>query len=769
MNRRSHIAILGAVATALASSTLSALFADAGWIPHVVGVIASVTLGGELGAAVGRRFGAALALRAVGALTGAVFFICAVFAHPASPLGFIPTHRSWGWLANDWHAGISDMRDLSPKVPTHLGLTLFAVTGVAAVAFAVNMMVSHAALAGLPLLTLFVVPVALAPGGVGLLPFVLAAVGYLVLLAAEGRERAERWGRSMPSRRSNVAAGYGQSGRRIGVTAVALAVFLPLVVPGLHADRLISNGDVGIGTGPNGVAANSLSPLAKIKGRLTTQARSDYFTYTSSDGKPQYTRIVVDDLFDGTQFLNSGMDSAQRAANLKVDPHGLSRDVARQPVQVTITMKNLREKFLPVPIPLASVTGIPDKWRFDNKTDTIFAAHADTSGLVYTAESVDIAPTADQLRASQPTPLSDPYFSRYLALPVGLDKELGILAANASRVTDAAPTAYAKAKLLEKWFSSSGGFVYDTQGPTGLEQNALTEFLQNKHGYCVQFASSMALMARLLHIPSRVDVGFTGGTARGSGTFVVASTDSHAWPELYFDGIGWVRFEPTPATGTVAPSGAFVTTDPFVRPTAFPGPQATTLLHPETGYVAPSGPIKWGPIVQTTLVIIFVLLLGLPALASRWRRRRAWAKAGTDPRARAHAAWREVLVTAENVGHRFDPGMSIRGKEAALAERAELSRIAQGSLATLARAEEYALYAKSAPPGDPDIDASARIVTDSLLSAASRMRRVQAMVVPPETLRVWRSGVGGALTSTFEAVDRLSAWVTSPFVRRRTA
>ena len=126
-------------------------------------------------------------------------------------------------------------------------------------------------------------------------------------------------------------------------------------------------------------------------------------------------------------------------------------------------------------------------------------------------------------------------------MPSGLDKELGILASNAARVTASAPSPYAKAKLLEKWFSTSGGFVYDTQGPTGLEQNALTEFLQNKHGYCVQFASSMALMARLLHIPSRVDVGFTGGTARGSGTFVVASTDSHAWPELYFDGIGWVR------------------------------------------------------------------------------------------------------------------------------------------------------------------------------------------------------------------------------------
>ncbi|MDQ1680232.1 MAG: hypothetical protein QOI42_1091, partial [Frankiaceae bacterium] len=293
MTTRSHIAALGALATILASSTLSALFSDSGWIPKVVGVVVAVTLGGELGAQLGRRIGASTLLRATGGVVAFLFFLCAVFAHPVSPLGFLPTRASFGYMHQDWLTGASDMHDLAPKVPTHLGLALFVVLGVGAVALAVNLLSSRPALAGLPLLTMFVIPVAMSPQGVGLRPFVLGAVGYLVLLAAEGRERAARWGRTVAGRRRPLAAsGYGESGRRIGAVAVVLAVVLPLVVPGLHAGRLFQGtpGLTGVGDGKGAV---TLNPLATIKGRLTNSIRTEYFRYTAPS--PQYTRIVVDD------------------------------------------------------------------------------------------------------------------------------------------------------------------------------------------------------------------------------------------------------------------------------------------------------------------------------------------------------------------------------------------------------------------------------------------------------------------------------------------
>jgi transglutaminase-like putative cysteine protease len=56
----------------------------------------------------------------------------------------------------------------------------------------------------------------------------------------------------------------------------------------------------------------------------------------------------------------------------------------------------------------------------------------------------------------------------------------------------------------------------------------------------------MAAMARTLGIPARVAVGFIPGTATADGGMTVGLKDAHAWPELYFEGVGWTRFEPTP-------------------------------------------------------------------------------------------------------------------------------------------------------------------------------------------------------------------------------
>ena len=74
----------------------------------------------------------------------------------------------------------------------------------------------------------------------------------------------------------------------------------------------------------------------------------------------------------------------------------------------------------------------------------------------------------------------------------------------------------------------------------------LTEGDGGRIGYCEQFASAMAVMARSLGIPARVAVGFLEPEQVGDETCEYSAHDLHAWPELYFAGAGWVRFEPTP-------------------------------------------------------------------------------------------------------------------------------------------------------------------------------------------------------------------------------
>ena len=96
-----------------------------------------------------------------------------------------------------------------------------------------------------------------------------------------------------------------------------------------------------------------------------------------------------------------------------------------------------------------------------------------------------------------------------------------------------------------------------------LSDEPLARFLETKRGYCVQFASAMVMLSRAAGIPARMAVGFLPGSIDGDDR-VVRISDAHAWPELYFDRIGWLRFEPTPSgtQNTIAPSYSLPPTTP---------------------------------------------------------------------------------------------------------------------------------------------------------------------------------------------------------------
>ena len=101
---------------------------------------------------------------------------------------------------------------------------------------------------------------------------------------------------------------------------------------------------------------------------------------------------------------------------------------------------------------------------------------------------------------------------------------------------------------LQRWFTESGKFTYSLNVHQPDTAKALIDFLtKDRQGYCQQFAFAMAVLARLLDIPSRVAVGYTEGSPIGHDRWDVRTSDAHAWPELYFQGAGWLRFEPTPS------------------------------------------------------------------------------------------------------------------------------------------------------------------------------------------------------------------------------
>jgi transglutaminase-like putative cysteine protease len=170
---------------------------------------------------------------------------------------------------------------------------------------------------------------------------------------------------------------------------------------------------------------------------------------------------------------------------------------------------------------------------------------SEADGLSYTVESVVPRYDVARLRAADEPPTGD-IAERYLALPAAFPAEL---VDQARGITAGATTRYDRAIALQDWFRS---FTYDRSFPAGSSHNDMQEFLAQRRGYCEQFAGTFAAFARVVGLPSRVAVGFTPGERGDDGRYYVQGRHAHAWPEIYFAGVGWVPFEPTPGRGNAA-------------------------------------------------------------------------------------------------------------------------------------------------------------------------------------------------------------------------
>jgi hypothetical protein len=111
------------------------------------------------------------------------------------------------------------------------------------------------------------------------------------------------------------------------------------------------------------------------------------------------------------------------------------------------------------------------------------------------------------------------------------------------RAADPKPRAIVSTALQ---FFRTQGFHYSLS-PGEYQRNALEEFLfRRRVGFCEHYAASFATLMRLAGIPARVVVGYLGGEYNELGQFfVVRQADTHAWCEVWLEGSGWVRVDPT--------------------------------------------------------------------------------------------------------------------------------------------------------------------------------------------------------------------------------
>ncbi len=115
----------------------------------------------------------------------------------------------------------------------------------------------------------------------------------------------------------------------------------------------------------------------------------------------------------------------------------------------------------------------------------------------------------------------------------------------AKQWTAGATTMYDAAEALQNNLRADFKYTTNIQNaPPGVD--AITWFLQRREGFCTYFATTMAIMARDLGMPSRIVEGFAAGTYDAkSNSYIVKGTQAHVWPQIYFGQYGWINFEPT--------------------------------------------------------------------------------------------------------------------------------------------------------------------------------------------------------------------------------
>ena len=174
----------------------------------------------------------------------------------------------------------------------------------------------------------------------------------------------------------------------------------------------------------------------------------------------------------------------------------------------------------------------------------VYSTSESIAGRPYSVASALVDPTRAQLA-------SVPRLAKTAALDPDLKLPASYRAAALKKLADSNTSGQAsefgKVNALATWLSGPQ-FTYSLDARNLTSEASLVDFLTKvKSGFCVQYAYAMTVLTRLLGIPARFVVGYTGGTRLADGSYQVRNIDAHAWTEVYFPTLGWIRFEPTPA------------------------------------------------------------------------------------------------------------------------------------------------------------------------------------------------------------------------------
>lgn len=503
--------------------------------------------------------------------------------------------------------------------------------------------------------------------------FVLAATGYLGLLVLHSTGTAGERARHSASRSAAGAA---------ALTVVVALIAAPAV--------LLIPTSTWQWSESGGTSATRLDLGLDVSDHLDRGADVLLYSYRASDPEslgPLHAYTLTE--FTGQRWLRGTEPRETEPVQDQVLwPSPIEADRPGQRLQMNVLDLAQDRLLLPDQPRRLSIQG---EWAYDGEADEVIGSGS--TPLEYEAEifEVDLDPVALNAVELVEDPEVDP-----LTLHVPDTGHADQIRALTQRVVDSAGarTQYEQAVAIQDFLRFDSQFTYDVEVDPARTSDAVWDFLGSGRGYCVQFATAMVVMARTLDIPARMAVGFLPGEeADQDGTVEVSGHRAHTWPQVYFHGVGWVRFEPTPPGRTGAPpdwaagvpDDAELPEEEFPTGTAAPeSPEeptdsATAQTTPESTGAAADQPSLWR---WLALALPVGLIAGVLALQYRQRR-------GAD----VERSWARVRRAATGIApEAAHPGETPRGLRARLG----LTGPPGQALAELVGAVEHHRYA---PPG----------------------------------------------------------------------
>ncbi|ACU39591.1 transglutaminaseTgpA domain-containing protein [Actinosynnema mirum] len=453
----------------------------------------------------------------------------------------LPGPQSLGDLVGVLGAALEEVQTGIPPVPDSPAMRCLVMLAIGVVAVVVDTLAVAAAApaaSGLVLLCVFAVPVSLADEMLPLWIFVLGAAAFALLLAVDGQHRHSAW-------RGRLPRGAGVNSAP-AATAVAGAAVVTALLAGLLSAPLV--GTVGRlpGTGEGGGTGKlGLEPMTELRGMLNRGQNKELFRVRDLP-RQAYMRVATLRAYEPDQGFRLGgsMQSGVRANDGEV-PRGAGYDPDAKTEVLEIEPVDWLDNWLPVYGRPRRIESLEDEWRFDPEREMLYSQQRREVDR-YRLETVLDTPTDEQLRQATALgegPGGEKINEEYLDAP-GVDQRVIDLA---EQVTASAQNPFDRAKALHDYFKDpANGFQYKLETKDDLASGALVDFVFNgKTGFCEQYATAMAIMARTLGLPSRVAVGFTAGFPSAEYQ-TITTDDAHAWVEIYFDGYGWMTFDPTP-------------------------------------------------------------------------------------------------------------------------------------------------------------------------------------------------------------------------------